>query len=482
MRLHIINIISKNLIASAFKNKAATWMVLLLGLMLLMASWLGWQNFQQQQKIRTEYQQHVRKQWLGNPDKHPHRMAHYGYFAFRPKHPLSFFDFGMESYTGVSVFLEAHKQNTVNFSEASLSTGILRFGEMSIAMLLQLLVPLLLLFLGFNSISALKENGTLKIILCQGVSWQELILGKSLGIVSIVLLLFLPVSLITFGFLFSLSGFSLDTDASLRLLILLLSYLAYFILWSIITVLISSLSKTSKGALTSLIGIWLVTMIVLPRAAQALGAARYPTPSKAAFEKALDEDLKKDGDPHNPNDPHFKAIKTSLLRRYKADSISQLPFNYAGYLMYESEKISSGIYNRHRKALLARYENQNRFNRYTAFINPYIAIKNLSMALAGADFASYVDFQDQAEEFRYNLAQRMNKLQIDYISNKKQSGQDKPYSISKKHWEDVPDFKYKFKDCGFVLKKEALSLAALLFWLVVPLVLLFTITRKFKSF
>ena len=101
MRLHIINIISKNLIASAFKNKAANWMVLLLGLMLLMASWLGWQNFQQQQKIRTEYQQHVRKQWLGNPDKHPHRMAHYGYFAFRPKHPLSFFDFGMESYTGV---------------------------------------------------------------------------------------------------------------------------------------------------------------------------------------------------------------------------------------------------------------------------------------------------------------------------------------------------------------------------------------------
>ena len=100
-------------------------------------------------------------------------MAHYGYFAFRPKHPLSFFDFGMESYTGVSVFLEAHKQNTVNFSEASLSTGILRFGEMSIAMLLQLLVPLLLLFLGFNSVSALKENGTLKIILCQGVRWQE---------------------------------------------------------------------------------------------------------------------------------------------------------------------------------------------------------------------------------------------------------------------------------------------------------------------
>jgi ABC-2 type transport system permease protein len=45
-------------------------------------------------------------------------------------------------------------------------------------MILQLLVPLLLLFLGFNTVSALRENGTLKMILCQGVSWQELILGK----------------------------------------------------------------------------------------------------------------------------------------------------------------------------------------------------------------------------------------------------------------------------------------------------------------
>jgi ABC-2 type transport system permease protein len=192
--------------------------------------------------------------------------------------------------------------------------------------------------------------------------------------------------------------------------------------------------------------------------------------------------LKKDGDRHNPNDPHFKAIKDSLLRLYKVDSVSQLPFNYAGFLMYEGEKISSEIYTRHRKELLKRYEQQNSFNRYTAFINPYIAIKNLSMALAGADFASYMDFQDQAEKFRYGLAQRMNKLQMEHISNKKQGDHDKPYSISKKHWEDMPDFKYKSGDNRFVLRNELLSLAGLLFWLILPLTLLFVITKKFKSF
>ena len=43
-------------------------------------------------------------------------MAHYGSFALRQKHPLSTFDLGMENFVGNAVFLEAHKQNTVNFS------------------------------------------------------------------------------------------------------------------------------------------------------------------------------------------------------------------------------------------------------------------------------------------------------------------------------------------------------------------------------
>jgi ABC-2 type transport system permease protein len=83
------------------------------------------------------YHTKVREGWEKSPDKHPHRMAHYGYVAFRENYPLSFFDFGMDSYLGNAVFLEAHRQNTVNFSEASFSSGLLRFGELSCALILQ---------------------------------------------------------------------------------------------------------------------------------------------------------------------------------------------------------------------------------------------------------------------------------------------------------------------------------------------------------
>ena len=75
-------------------------------------------------------------------------MAHFGTFAFRINPSLAMFDYGIESFTGNTVFLEAHRQNSVNFSEATFSTGTLRFGELSLALLLQLVLPLILFFIG----------------------------------------------------------------------------------------------------------------------------------------------------------------------------------------------------------------------------------------------------------------------------------------------------------------------------------------------
>ena len=180
-------LIAKLFIKTAFKNKAIFILTLFIGLLLVFAAFTGWMNFKNQSEMKAKYQEQSRKDWLSNPNKHPHRMAHYGNFAFRSKAPLSVFDFGMESFFGNSIYLEAHKQNTTNFSEAGFSTGLLRFGEISIAMILQVLLPLLIFFLGFSSIASERENGTLKILLSQGLSWKQLILGKSYGLISVIM-------------------------------------------------------------------------------------------------------------------------------------------------------------------------------------------------------------------------------------------------------------------------------------------------------
>ncbi|PTB91957.1 ABC transporter permease, partial [Marivirga lumbricoides] len=129
MRKNIILLIARHFWTSIFKSKILYTLFGVIIILLFYAAYSG-VSYHDQNHFRTEHQEMARQSWEANPDKHPHRMAHFGTFAFRIKYPLSIFDFGIESYTGNAIFLEAHKQNMVNFSDAGFSTGLLRFGEL----------------------------------------------------------------------------------------------------------------------------------------------------------------------------------------------------------------------------------------------------------------------------------------------------------------------------------------------------------------
>lgn len=481
MKWNNVKLIARQVFRSAFKNPA-TW--LLYALMLLLVLYAGitsWQYYEAQQKSMRTYQQKARESWESNPDKHPHRMAHYGSFAFRPKHPLSFFDFGIESYTGNTIFLEAHKQNTVNFSEAGFSSGMLRFGEISMALVLQIIFPLLLFFLGFNLVSADRENGTLSILMSQGAGWKDLLIGKSLGLYAVMLFFLLPVLLILAILLLTTGNLAAEAALTGRTILLLFLYVLYIWILSVLTISISAISKTSKQSLLRLIGIWLLLLVLLPRGLQSLGTRLYPAPGKLAFEAAIEKDIIQQGDSHNPDDLHYKHLKDSLLKAYKADSVQQLPFNYSGFIMREGEKISAEIYQKHQKQLWNIYQRQNKVAEWAAFIDPFIAVRNISMALAGTDVNAYTDFQQQAETYRYELAQRMNELQMKYISNKKPGPEDNPYAINKEHWKETPDFSYQYMPLQKLLTHEMISILSILYWLILLVLLTQLLSKKLKA-
>jgi ABC-2 type transport system permease protein len=485
MRIEIIKILAHQTWTNLLKSKATVGLMVLMGGLTLFALFTGYKNYKTQSETIATYRKNVRDNWENSPDKHPHRMAHYGYIAFREKHPLSIFDFGMESYTGNAVFLEAHRQNTVNFSEASLSTGILRFGEISVAMILQTLLPLLIFFWGFNSIAADRENGTLKLLLSQGISWMELILGRAMGlfaVASVVLGVALMGSLVAL-FLENtpLSPESIGMSYLHIFVILSLFYAVYIFIICLLAVVVSAKSPNAKSALTQLIGFWLFFSIILPRLSQAVGQSWHPAPSKVAFETAVEAELLQKGDSHNPNDPYFKAFKDSVLTANKVRSVEELSFNYSGLQMKEGERMSAEIYIRHQQNLMKIYEKQLNTGRYLAFFNPFIAIKNLSMSLTGTDFANYTHFQDAAEAYRFRLAQQMNDWQIQYVSNKKLGEKDKPYFISQAFWKQFPDFKYSFLSLGQSLKNEILAIMALILWFSGLLVMIKIMSKKLKA-
>lgn len=444
-----------------FRNRIVAAAVGILTIAFIAALFVGWQNYRTYETERAKYQQTVADKWLNQPDRHPHRVAHYGYLIFRAKAELSFFDSGVESFAGNSIFLEAHKQNSANFSEAGHSSGLLRFGELTPAMILQLLVPLLIFFLGFVAITGERENGTLPILLSQNVSWREILYGKTLSIISIIYAILLPVAIAGFLFWLILSGGDISTDLVVRVLFIFTFYAVFFAVCVAISVLVSAFYKTSKSSLMTLIVVWILFFIVMPRFVQNLGAIIYETPSQSEFEKQIEEETSKEGDSHNPNDPKFAELKKQTLEKYNVSDVKDLPFNYGGFVMGKAEEISSRIFREHYGEVLEKFRLQNRVSEILGFINPYLAVRQISSAAAGSDSANYENFQWQAENYRFEMIQKLNKMHAEEIKIENDRGQ----KLSQKTWGEFPAFEYKPLSFAESLSRQILSVIAGILWL-----------------
>ncbi len=475
-----IVLIANHTFKSILKSPINRWLVGGFLVLIAIALYSSFLSSQKHQHEVAHYSKDVRDRWENNPDKHPHRMAHYGYVAFRSKSPLSFFDRGLDSYLGNVMFLEAHRQNSVNFSNASLSSSLLRFGELSAGLLLQLLLPLLLFFWGYASVSGEREKDILKIYLTQGVSWRSLLLGKSLGVFGASMLITIPALFLSLILLL----FAQPQDLSRSIFSFVgisMSYVVYMIIMSLIAIWISVKSATSKAALIKLIGFWLFFVLIVPKLSQVAAQVLYPSPSKIEFDSMVEQELIQQGDSHDPDDPHFKAIKDSLLLAYKVTSTKELPFNYSGFIMKEGEKLSTEIYRKHEKRLINTYEKQSKVVNAMALFNPYLAIKNISMVLSGTDFGSYKIFKREAEDYRYNLAQTMNNLQIEHISNYTASSADKKAVISQQYWKDFPPFQHRFLTKSEMTMAIAYSTFVLILWLLLLTFSVLFLTKNLKA-
>jgi ABC-2 type transport system permease protein len=462
MHFKFITIIARQEWASIFRSKIPLALFAVLLIVSLLATFTGWQYVSKFNHQQENAHQQVHDQWMSQPNRHPHRVAHYGYLVFREKSPLSFFDFGLDSYVGNSVFLEAHRQNTVNMSEAGFSNGMLRFGELSMALVLQLLVPLFIIFIAFQTVAGLKQNGVLKILLCQRASYLDILVGKTVGLTAVVWVLFLPLLLVSLIAGSLLITGETNEETLLRIVLLTVLYALYFLIITILVVTVSAVSKSSKTALTALVLMWMLFFIVIPKSAQTLGSSLHQAPDKIAFERAIEEDVSKQGDSHNPDDPHFANLKAATLKKYGVDSIAALPVNYGALVMQEGENISSGIFNKHFDRLVGIYKSQNAVSSILGFIDPYLAIRNISMSLSGTDFDGFTAFQKQTEKYRFEKTKKLNEIhltQIKYQNDNKQK-------VSAKNWQQQPDFAYEPLPVTENLSAGSLSLAALVLWVL----------------
>ncbi|WP_339348458.1 DUF3526 domain-containing protein [uncultured Sphingomonas sp.] len=474
--MRIVRLIARDELRLMLRNRVALIAFALIVLLTLVAVASSWSHQRAAADLRARHQHEAEHAFDAQPDRHPHRMVHYGHFIFRPLGPLAAFDPGVDAFTGNSMFLEGHRQNTANFGDVRQSSLLVRFGQLTPAFVLQIVAPLLLIFLGFGALARETERGTLGLLMLQGASRGQVVAGKLLALGTVAVAAALPAML---G-LVAIAG--QPGALALPMLVIALGYLLYLGLWTVLILLVSALVRRSRDALLALIALWAVTTVLLPRAMPDVAANAVPLRNRLQTDVAIARDLRGLGDSHNPDDPHFAQFKQGLLDRYQVTRVEDLPYNYKGLLAVEGERLTSGLFDRYAAESYGAQARQNGLVDASGLLSPAIALRGLSMAAAGTDFAAHRRFLEQAERYRYALVQRLNRLEAEAVSyandTATDAGADRRKRIAAANWQAIPDFRF-VAPSGAMLARGALpGLTLLALWLVVAVALLALATRR----
>jgi ABC-2 type transport system permease protein len=445
--------IAQNEIKSALRDKRITIFFVIIFLLVSLSVYISYVKYSQLQHYRQHAANEKRHQWLQQDPKHPHMAAHFGNFAFKPITPLSWIDYGVDNYTGTYVYMEPHHQNDFVFTPAMEMNASIRLGELSPALILQIIVPLLIIFMCFAAITKERENGVLKLLYAGGIGLQKLVVGKILGYYSIICCLLLPL-LVCMIFSNNFAG---------RFALLILFYAVYFFIITSLAVLTSAAVKTSRASLLILLGGGICFAILLPRITANIGADLYSLPSREAFTAALTQDIKKGINGHNPDDARKKAVIAATLKEYHVDSVARLPVNIDGIFLQKGEEYSSMVYDVHFGNVQKNISRQNALTGMSSFINPVLAIRSISMTLALTDPESHMHFQRSAENYRRSFVQYMNENMT--VHSKADSWAT--YKVDRTAYAGVPVFNYASPSLAWSLKNVQREMLALLVWLIV---------------
>ncbi len=413
---------------------------------------------------RADATRAAERHWREQDDKNPHVAAHYGKHVFKPAGVLSFVDPGVEPYLGVSVKLEAHRRNALVGARARDGTGLSRFGRLSAAAVLQLLVPLLVVGLGFAAWTSERERGTLRLLASQGVPPRRLLLGKVLGLSAGLGAALVPALAVGAAAAAWLGGAGGDPGTPARLAALALAFLIYFVVWIFVTLAASARAASSRSALVGLLALWVATALIVPRAATDVAARFAPVPSAHELQGAVARSLAEGVPGSGEREERVAAITETILERQGfagAETLMDASL-LQGIELQAEAAFENEVLDHHHGAYAAALARQEALVGWAALASPVLAMRSISAGLAGTDLAHHRHFERAAEEHRRALIDMLNR---DFAERAGTAGWD--YRAGAELWERAPVFAYAPPSVGWALGSHAASLASLALWLLV---------------
>ena len=474
--MHQLFTIIRKEIKVAIREKVIVAMGVIVIILLGLSLYAGYVTNTQQIHSIMQAQAEKHQEWLNQGDKHPHIAAHYGMYVFKPKTILSLFDFGLDAYTGTSVYLEAHHQHEFMFRPAQDHSSMIRFGELSSALVFQVLIPLLIIFMAFAAFTRERERGTLKLLISQGVSYSKLIWGKVMA-QQIMLTLILGPFIIGLLLLPGQSSHDVTIpDVTPRVLLLVLTYFLYLFFFIAFSVWVSLRSATGRNALLTLLVCWIFFVILTPKTIVNLSESFYQLPSMREFKAGIEDDKLKGLDGNTPRSVRMARLEEEYLTKYEVDSVQQLPINFEGVRMQAGEEYGNKIYDHHLETLRKIFYKQGKLSSVASLFNPFLALQHISMALSGTDLHTFIHFEEAVEDYRRALVKKMNN---DMAENSRY-GEFYGYKAGSDLWREIEAFEYHTPKTFEVLRHYHLEMLSLFMWVAGVVILLSFGKRKMK--
>ena len=169
---------------------------------------------------------------------------------------------------------------------------------LSFAMVLSILVPLISIALGFDSVNGEYNRRTMSRILAQPIYRDALLFGKFLAGLATLSICLITLWLLVIGFGLIRLGIPPNGEELGRLLIFLLVTIAYAGVWLALAMLLSILVRSTATAALIALGLWLFLALLWPALAQMIGEVispsdiRFaqlglPTPDTLAWQQGL---------------------------------------------------------------------------------------------------------------------------------------------------------------------------------------------------
>jgi len=448
------------------RSNLALAVVALFVVILISVSWLTALRMHAESHERAHHQADAEETFLSQPDRHPHRMVHYGHYIFRAPMPLAMFDPGLDSVTGQTMFLEGHRQNSATFSASGSSADLGGLSWLTPALIYQVFAPLLIIVLGHGAVTREREARALAPLLAQGLSGRTLLAGKMLALFLFVLLLLMPLvasALISLG-----NGESLLAAASLVGV-----YVVYLSVWAGLTLLMSSLLHKRSSVIASLAACWLALTLVLPAAAVNVTSHAAPLAGKIETELTMLTEVRDLSDGHDVDDTVYDNLHASLLEEHGVDRVEDLEVNIRGILAGMAEaKLTETMNVYAERRMEAEMRQADLLGGY-GWLTPALAVAIASRTLSGTDLDHYHRFLRQAEDLRFEFVQGLNRAhaeELSYVDDINRNRDEESWMrarIGASNWQVIDEFRYEPASASVRLASAGSSVSMLVAWLAV---------------